>query len=50
MSTMLQEIGRVERDGKLAKCYIISAINLLSWQSIDDSWDLKRQKTMYDMI
>jgi len=30
MSTVLQEIGRVVRDGKLAKCYIIPAINLLS--------------------
>lgn len=50
MSTILQEIGRVGRDRKLAKYYIIPAINILSWQSIDDLWDLKGWKSMYDMV
>jgi len=50
MSTALQEIGRVGRDRKLAKYCIIPAINILPWQSIDDLWDLKGWKAMYDMV
>ena len=50
MSTALQEMGRAGRDSKLAKCYIIPAMKILPHHSIDDSWDLKGHKTMYDMI
>ena len=50
MSTAIQKIGRAERDGKLAKCYIIPAMKNLSYYSIDDSWDLKGCKAIYDMV
>ena len=50
MSTAIQETGRAERDGKLAKCYIILAMKILSYHSIDDSWDLKGYKAIYDIV
>ena len=50
MSTAIQKIGRAERDGKLAKCYIILAMKILSYHSIDDSWDLKGYKAIYDIV
>ena len=50
MSMALQEIERAGRDSKLAKYYIIPAMKILPRHSVDDSWDLKGHKAIYDMI
>jgi len=50
MSIALQEMGRARRDSKLAKCYIIPAMKILCHHSIDNFWDLKGHKAMYDII
>jgi len=50
MSMALQEMERARRNGKLAKCYIIPAMKILPRHSINNSWDLKGHKAMYDMI
>ena len=41
---------RAGRNGKLAKCCIIPAMKILPCHSINDFWDLKGCKAMYDMI
>ena len=50
MSIALQEMERARRDSKLAKYYIIPAMKILPRHSVDDSWDLKGHKAIYDMI
>ena len=50
MSMVLQEMWRARRDGKLAKCYIIPAMKILPHYSIDDFWDIKGCKAVYNMI
>jgi len=43
-------MGKARRDSKLAKCYIIPAIKILPHHSIDDFWDIRSCKAIYDMI
>ena len=50
MSMVIQEIRRVGRDGKLVKCYIILAMKILPYYSINDSWDLKGYKAIYNIV
>ena len=47
---VIQEIRRVGRDGKLFKCYIILAMKILPYHSINDSWDLKDCKAIYNIV